>query len=141
MAGHKATVIRETKDPITEEQRLAAACTVYPYKAAQMLRAKQEGNLNEVPDNDWFVGIFTFSRDSLTDYIESHPELIPHFLNSSLDQRGGFYATMEAVPQGYVVAWYDRNRTMTKMFTKVSEAATDYVLLFWRLLPLEGEEG
>lgn len=47
--------------PITEQEQLAAACTVYPYEAAQILGARQKGNINEVPDREWFTKTFTFS--------------------------------------------------------------------------------
>ena len=80
---------------------------------------------------------FTFSREALKGYIESHPELIPYLLNSSLDQRGGFYSLFMETPDGYLAGYYDCARQKAKTFDNPIDAATNYVLLHWRMIPLE----
>lgn len=134
----KPDVQLDRDTPINQQEQLEAAATVWAYKAAQILHARQAGNLNEVPDSEWFTQAFTFSREELRGYIESQPELVPYLLNSSLDQRGGFYSLFMETPSGYVAGYYDHDRQKTKVFDNPLDAATDYVLLHWRMIPLEG---
>lgn len=86
---------------------------------------------------DWFTKTFTFSRDELQGYIKGHPGLIPYLLNSSMDQRGGFYSVFDETPNGYAVGFYDRRRQKTRLFDNPIDAATEYVFLFWRMILLE----
>lgn len=58
---------------MTLEQQLAAACTVYPYEASRILDVYIPGNLNGVPDREWFAERFTFSADQLREYILEDP--------------------------------------------------------------------
>jgi hypothetical protein len=119
--------------PFTLSELLAAACTVYPYEASRMLDVRKPGNLNEVPDQNYFLSIFNFSKADVLKYVEGHPGLAETLEDKSLDQRCTPSAFMARVGSVYSVGWSgsDGRRSQVRFHKRIEDAAADFVLAFW----------
>jgi len=126
--------VRRLRDePLTDEQALAAACTVHAYDASRILDVRQAGKMNEVPDRAYFVGVFSFSSDQLLGYIKEHVGLAQQLLAKSGDQRASPSAYIEAAGDGYEVGWYHDGRSQIQFHDSIDHAAADFVLAYWKL--------
>jgi hypothetical protein len=120
--------------PVTKTQQMAAACTVSWYEASRTLGARQPGQMNEVPDGDYFRRAFEFSRADLLRYVEDNG-LAEALYGKSLDQRCTPSAYIQEASGGYDVGWYDERPHVLRFHCRLEDAATDFVLRFWDMLP------
>lgn len=118
-------------EPDTKVRQLFAACSVSGYVASRVLGVRQFGNLNEVPDEKDFQGIFDFSKADLLEYIKSNPGLAEALLGKSYDNRDVPAAFMEEGPDGYRVGWFDGSDKELRIHSSIEVAAADFVLRFW----------
>lgn len=91
---------------------------------------RQPSKHNEVPDGDYFRGVFDFSKMDLLTYIKEN-HLTEPLLGKSYDQRCTPSAFMEEVSEGYCVGWFDGSQKELRLHTSIENAATDFVLRFW----------
>ncbi len=111
--------------------QLKAACTVYWWRASQILNFKQAGRVNDVPDGKEFTKRFTFSPIQLHDYLVSRPEAVNAIYNEAVGNRGMPNAYFIGAQVGWEVGWFDGNYSAQRYHLSKVDAATDYVLLFW----------
>ena len=118
----------------TKDIELEAACSLKERQAREILFNNKfvVGNNKDI--------VFSFNQYDLLSYLRRRPELCDKILQFSYDKRCSPSTFLEENNGSYRVGWFEKDREQVKMFDKLYEAATDFVLFSWNLGRLEREE-
>lgn len=112
-----------------EEIELQAACTCETREAKELLKQntswlKRVFDLTDKPN-------FRFTEYQLLSYLRHRPELCNKILQLSYDKRSTPSTFVEEYQDKYRVGWFDKDRAQVKVFDKLHDAVTDFVLFSW----------